>query len=85
MHLGQYEDAIASYNQALKIDPDNPSPWYNKACAYALSHHTDKALTCLQTAIQLSGTDEYIALAKTESDFDSLREHPSFQAIITQS
>ena len=80
--LGRYGEAIASYDLALKIQPDYASTCYNKACAYALSAQPEKALTSLQETIELDSTDKYIEMAKTDSDFDSIRSHPQFQALI---
>ena len=32
-NLGRYEDAIASYDQALEIKPDKDEAWYNRGVA----------------------------------------------------
>jgi tetratricopeptide (TPR) repeat protein len=83
--IGRYEEAITAFDQAMAIKPDKHEALYNKASAYALSHQQDKAITCLEKAIQLSGTDEWIELAKTDTHFDSLRDNPRFQFLITHS
>ncbi|WP_121968283.1 tetratricopeptide repeat protein [Leptolyngbya sp. BC1307] len=82
--LGRYEEAIAAYDAALAIQPDNASTWYNKACSYALSKRLEDALTCLQKAIELDGTDKYSEMAKTDTDFDDIRDSPQFLALISE-
>jgi tetratricopeptide (TPR) repeat protein len=79
--LGRNEEAIASYDQALKFKPDLHETWYNKACSYALQVNIEQALENLQKAINLN-PDEYRKMAKTDSDFDAIRENERFQALI---
>ncbi|MEH2372102.1 TPR end-of-group domain-containing protein [Nostoc sp.] len=80
-NLGRNEEAIASYDQALKFKPDYHQAWYNKACYYALKGNIEQALENLQQAINLN-PDEYREMAKTDSDFDGIREDERFQALI---
>ncbi|QLE42510.1 tetratricopeptide repeat protein [Nostoc sp. C052] len=80
-NLGRFEEAIASYDQALKFQPDLHEAWYNKACSYALQVNIEQALENLQKAINLNH-DEYRKMAKTDSDFDAIREDERFQALI---
>ncbi|MHC5934511.1 tetratricopeptide repeat protein [Nostoc sp.] len=79
--LGRFEETITSYDQALKFKPDFHQAWYNKACCYALQGNIEQALENLQKAINLS-LDECRQWAKTDSDFDSIREDKLFQALI---
>ncbi|WP_375492208.1 tetratricopeptide repeat protein, partial [uncultured Nostoc sp.] len=79
--LGRFEEAIASYDQALEIKPDYPSAFYNKACYYALQGNIEKALENLQQAINLN-LNKYREMAKTDLDFDGIRENKRFQALI---
>ncbi|MBN4002635.1 tetratricopeptide repeat protein [Nostoc sp. LPT] len=79
--LGRTEEAIASYDQALKFKPDYSSPFYNKACYYALQGNIEQALENLQQTINLN-PDKYREMAKSDSDFDSIREDERFQALI---
>jgi len=78
-----FQEAIASYDKALEFKPDDDAAWYNKACCYALQNKIDLALGNLQQAINLN-PDKYREMAKTDSDFDSLRENERFQALITE-
>ncbi|NEO95112.1 MAG: tetratricopeptide repeat protein [Moorea sp. SIO3G5] len=79
--LGQNEAGIDSFDQALKKQPDLQQAWYNKACCYALQGNVDLALYNLQQAITLNPED-YRDMAKTDSDFDTIRSDQRFQALI---
>jgi tetratricopeptide (TPR) repeat protein len=79
--LGQYETAIASFDQAITVKSDNPDPFYNRACAHSLNRHPEAALQDLATAIRLA-PEEYRNLAKTDTDFDGMRDDPRFQALL---
>ncbi|WP_293126343.1 tetratricopeptide repeat protein [Microcoleus sp. bin38.metabat.b11b12b14.051] len=79
--LGRWEEAIASYDKVLEFKPDDPDAFYNKACCYALSGQVDSSIQNLQRAIALN-PHKYREVAKTDSDFDKVRSHPEFQALI---
>jgi tetratricopeptide (TPR) repeat protein len=79
----EYEAAVASFDQALKIKPDFHEAWYNKACSYALQGNVEQAIENLQQAINLS-PDKYREMAKTNSDFDKIREDERFRALIQE-
>lgn len=78
--LGNIEEEILSYNEALKIEPNYSQAWYNKSCAYTLQSQTKLALESLEKAISLD--EQYREMAKTDSDFDTIRNDPAFQALI---
>jgi tetratricopeptide (TPR) repeat protein len=82
-NLGRLEEAIASYDKALEIKPDDTSAFYNKACCYALHTQIDQAIQNLQQAIDLN-PDENREMAKTDSDFDSIRSDVRFQALMQE-
>ncbi|MBS3027084.1 MAG: tetratricopeptide repeat protein [Dolichospermum sp. DET50] len=79
--LGRYEEAISSYEKAVGFKPDLYQAWYNKACVYALQGNIEKAIKNLKTAINLN-PDKYRKMAKTDSDFDAIREDERFQELI---
>ncbi|WP_341525020.1 tetratricopeptide repeat protein [Nostoc sp. UHCC 0302] len=81
LKLGRLEEAFASYDQTLKIKPDYFPSWYNKACSYALESNIDQALQNLQQAINLN-SEKCREWAKTDSDFDGIREDKRFKALI---
>ncbi len=79
-NLGRLEEAIASYDKALEFKPDDANIYYNKACAYALQNNLQLAIENLQQAINLDV--EYKDMAKTDTDFDSIREDEGFKELV---
>jgi tetratricopeptide (TPR) repeat protein len=82
-NLGRFEEAIGSFNKALELKPDYADAFYNEACCYALQGNVEQAIKNLQQAINLI-PDEYREDAKTDSDFDSIREDERFQALLQE-
>lgn len=82
--LDRIEEATAAYDSALIIKPNLHEAFFNKACIYSLSSQLDNAITSLKKALALDGTNKYIEMAKTDSDFDAIRDRPPFQALIAQ-
>ncbi|MDX2240663.1 MAG: tetratricopeptide repeat protein [Leptolyngbyaceae cyanobacterium bins.302] len=78
--LGRYEEAIASYDQAIQIQPDYAKAWNHKARCYAVWGKLELALVSLAKSIELNA--DYRKLALNEPDFDAIRQHPQFQALI---
>ena len=74
--LKDYQGAIADYNQAIKLKPDYALAYYNKACVYASQNDIPLAIENLKKAIGLD--PESLNLAKTDSDFDKIRNDPRF-------
>ena len=73
-YLGRYEEAIASYDQAIEFKPDYHQTWYKKACYYALQGNVEQA-------IELN-PEKYREMAKSDSDFGNILEDERFQALI---
>jgi tetratricopeptide (TPR) repeat protein len=65
----------------LKINPEDESSWYNKACAYSLMNKKSEALADLKGAIELNPS--YKESAKSNKDFEKLWEDRDFRDIIT--
>lgn len=78
---GCRQDAIATDNAALKLKPDAPEIWYNKACCYASQDYLELAVENLQQALSLN-LGEYKELAKTDSNFDAIRDWEIFKQLI---
>ena len=77
--LGNRERALEWATRALSIDPDDSGVLYNVACVNALSGVKDDALRCLERAIQNGfGHREWL---DNDSDLDSLRDDPRFEAL----
>jgi len=74
--LGQMERAIEWAERALVLSPDDASTRYNVACFYATIGETEKALDLLKNSITSRSWIE------NDSELDSIRDHPRYQAII---
>jgi tetratricopeptide (TPR) repeat protein len=81
-NLGRYEEAISSYDKSLEFLPDCADAFYNKACCYGLQRKIDEAIKHLEQAIDLN--PKHRETAKTDSDFDSIRNDDRFQALINE-
>jgi tetratricopeptide (TPR) repeat protein len=79
--LGRYEVAITSCDEALQIKPDLREAYYNRACAHSRNRNPEAALQDLAAAIRLA-PEQYRNLAKTDTDFDGVRDDPRFQALL---
>jgi tetratricopeptide (TPR) repeat protein len=77
---GEYQEALKFLNQAAEIHPRNEHVLYCVAAAAARSGDTSIALKSLKSAINASAANR--AQARTDSDFDDLRAHPDFVALV---
>ncbi len=80
MSSKQYQEALNSYQKALEINPNDAIVYYNIACYYALQNNVSLAVENLHRAINLDETCR--EMAKTNSDFDSIRDEQLFKQII---
>jgi len=78
--LNRYEEALADFNRSLELRPDHPATLYNLACLFSLWGKVDEALDNLEKAIK--GDEKYREMAKTDKDFDNIREDPRFKKLI---
>jgi tetratricopeptide (TPR) repeat protein len=80
--LGRYKEALADFNQSLGLGlrQDDPSPLYNRACVFALQGKAAEALGDLRRAIVVDS--KYREEARTDADFDRIRSHPGFRALM---
>ena len=78
--LGDRERGLQWAERALAMDPEDSSVLYNVACTYALLGQAEKAIDCLERSITSGmGQKEWI---EHDSDLDSLRSRPRFQALL---
>jgi Flp pilus assembly protein TadD len=54
--LGRYEQAIASFDKAVKIKPDDHSAWYNKGIALEKLGRYEQAIASFDKAVKLNQT-----------------------------
>ena len=80
VQLGERERGLEWTERALAIDPEDPAVLYNVACTYAFLGRTDDVIACLEKAIQHGfGHREWL---ENDSDLDSVRDDPRFQALL---
>ena len=80
IRLGQTDRSKQWTHQAMTLAPNDPLVLYNAACNFALLGETNHALDGLERAIEAGvAVGDWI---KHDPDFESLRDHPRFQAIV---
>ena len=60
--------------------PDDATVLYNLACAESMSGRTAEALEHLRQSV--AGGERYRELARTDTDFDPIRDEPGFAEIV---
>lgn len=65
---------------ARKANPNSNGVMYNSACIYANMGEMEKALDCIERAVELGSRNK--RYFETDSDFDSIRDHPRFQELL---
>jgi non-specific serine/threonine protein kinase len=80
--MGERGRSLDWIQRALVMDPDEPMVLYNVACVYALMGKTDEALTCLEKAVTRGYAHKQ--WIEHDSDLNSLRGHPQFQALLAR-
>ena len=76
---GDHEGAAAIVRAALERHPGNPAVLFNLACCESLLGQKEQALEHLGQAV---GDDQYRTYARTDSDFDAIRDDPRFAALV---
>jgi Flp pilus assembly protein TadD len=79
--IGRLEDAIATLEQAVSIEPGEATLHYNLACYWSLAHNRRRALQHLAYALDIDGN--FRNLVDDEPDFDNIRQDPLFQSLTT--
>src|SRR5713101_2266463 len=79
--LGEHARSYDWARRALELDPEETSILYNVACVYSLLGRTEDAIGCLEKVME-HGTF-YKNWAAKDSDLDSLRSDPRFQALLS--
>ncbi len=77
--LGRSEEALAAFNEALRIDPKFTDSWFNKACALSFLKRKDEMLESLKKAIELDGNHR--KQAREDEDFKAYWDDPDFIAL----
>ena len=82
-HLGELTRAKDWAKQALAINAGDATVLYNVACMYATSGESEEAITLLERAMA-AGFGHW-SWIENDSDLQSLRGHPRFQALRAKS
>jgi Flp pilus assembly protein TadD len=77
---GEYADAVRTLQQAAEIHPKNEHALFCLAAAQARLGDGAAAVKALRAAIASNPANR--AQARTDSDFDSLREDAEFVALV---
>ncbi len=80
LDLGESDKGLEWVDRAVAIDPDDANLLYNVACAYSLAGEADRALDTLEKV--LDGGFGNRTWLEQDSDFDPLRDHPRFKAML---
>jgi TolB-like protein/Flp pilus assembly protein TadD len=80
--LGERARSLDWASRALAIDPEDCGILYNVACVYALQGKSEEAIDCLEKAMRYAHW--YKRWMQHDSDLDSLRENPRFQALLAR-
>lgn len=82
MELGNRQLAMERARRALELSPGSGNVLYNIACVYSRAGDVEKALDCLEKRIAMGPfPKEWI---EHDSDFDTIRGHPRFQALLAR-
>jgi len=77
----RYDDAVRFFTLTTEIDPERPGAFYYLAWAYNSKGERKKSLKALQTAVDKGFSDA--AGLDSNKAFDSLRDDPQFQKIVS--
>jgi tetratricopeptide (TPR) repeat protein len=77
-----YSESIKRLKLATEINPDRPGPFFYLAWAYAANREKKKSLQSLNAAVEKGFSDA--AMITTNKAFDSLRNDPEYQQIMTR-
>ncbi|MBA7585590.1 Photosystem I assembly protein Ycf3 [subsurface metagenome] len=78
--LKKYDEALTELNRSLELEPDHPGTLYDLACLFSLWGKTKDALDYLKKAVDKD--EEWREDAKTDEDFDNIRDDPRFKKLV---
>lgn len=59
METGRYEDALACFEQAILLRPDDPDLWNSKASALRSMGRYEEAIECFNRSLEIDPRDKY--------------------------
>jgi tetratricopeptide (TPR) repeat protein len=80
VRLGERDEGVRLAERALQIHPHEEAVLYNVACVYALADDTERALDCLERAVERGfGNRRWLEI---DPDLASLRGRERFESLI---
>jgi len=80
LKLGDKDLGLVWLQRAQAASPRSSNVMYNSACFHALAGDPETALHCLEKAAEFGARNRKIW--ESDKDFDSIREHPRFKALL---
>jgi len=73
---GRIDDGLRMDRRLVRLQPEDPTAYYNLACSLALKKRNAEALRTLERSVELGYSDYEWMLQ--DPDLEGLREHPKF-------
>jgi tetratricopeptide (TPR) repeat protein len=77
---GDYAEAADRGRELIDAHPEHAFLYYNTACCESLAGRTADAVEHLRRAADM--WDGFLDMAKSDSDFDAIRDEPEFQRLV---
>jgi len=77
---GEFQKGLEFDLRLSQLKPENKLIRYNLACSYALTGQKDKALSCLNKAVDLGYAD--LEHLRQDHDLDAIKSDPRYQSLI---
>jgi tetratricopeptide (TPR) repeat protein len=79
---GKYDEARKYYKRQLKFAPEEPSPYYNIACTYALERNEKESIDWLRKAIKRY--QAFREQTKKDKDFENISKNKAFLELVNE-
>ncbi|MGF1485318.1 MAG: hypothetical protein ACFBZ8_13255 [Opitutales bacterium] len=79
---GRVDEGLKMDRKLVRLQPDNPTAYYNLACSLALKHRKADALRALNEAVELGYLD--VEWMRQDPDLECLWGHPGFRKLIAE-
>ncbi len=80
LRMGDKEKSLEWIERAQILSPLSSGVMYNSACMYAKIGETNRALDLIEKAVELGSRNK--RYFETDGDFESIRDHPRFVALM---
>ncbi len=82
--LNKIDEAIQCLSNAIELDSSDADAWWDRSFLLVKKGEINEALNNLEEAIRLdkSNLEAYLESAKTDKDFDSIRDNAKFKELV---